>query len=191
MTCALALIVDGRTIYFGRDAENNSDSALEIHFMLSRDTFNPITTISILMLLRTPGYFLLAPVNHAFISIITLHLSRLARSRATIRALPRRTIQILKFLQRNLAILKRTIEAFLSRWQNNGEIGIGSELDDEHREDLELDLQDDELLGRLRRAGEFARALLEVLDDIGEALESIGGGVLGANLAGPAAYYQE
>jgi len=107
------------------------------------------------------------------------------RSRTTISALLCRRIEILELVASNVAILHCRVEAFLARRQADREVRVGSELDDEKGEVHELHLQEGELLGALRGTGVAAGGLLEVLDDVGEALEAVGGGVHCADRAAP------
>ena len=89
-------------------------------------------------------------------------------------------------LDRNLAIQHGRIEACLAGRQDHHEVGIRGELEDEEAEArARLVLHADELLGVAGSAGEARDALLEVLHDVGHALEAVFCGVVLALGGGP------
>lgn len=89
-------------------------------------------------------------------------------------------------LNGNLAVEHGSVEARLARRQDHHQVGVCGELEDEETEaHAGLVLHADELLGVARRAGEAGDALLEVLHDVGHALEAVLGGVAEALGRGP------
>jgi len=116
---------------------------------------------------------------------------RSSRSRTAISALLCRRVKILELVASNVAVLHRRVEALLARRQADREVGVCSELDDEEREVGELHLQERELLRALWGTSVAAGGLLEVFDDVAEALEAVGGRVHCTDCAAPGGHDKE
>ena len=97
-----------------------------------------------------------------------------------------RGVEKLKVLNGDLAVEHGGIEAALAGGQDDHEIGVCGELEDEEAEaGAGLVLHAGELLGVAGGAGEAGDGLLEVLHDVGHALEAVFGGVAEAFGRGP------
>jgi len=133
------------------------------------------------------------PNHYAFHPILYNHnLHHLAPTRRpSLSSFPSRTIQILKLLPRDLTILQRAIEPLLSRRHCNSQIRVRRKLNNKEAKAQHLQLEQRELLRALGRAGIARRRLLEVLDDVGQALEAVGGGVQGAGGRRPRGHDEE
>lgn len=89
-------------------------------------------------------------------------------------------------LNRDLAVEHGGVEPSLAGWKNDHEVGIRRELEDEEIEPgAGLVLHPHKLLCVARGTGEAADSLLEVLHDVGHALQSVLGGIALALLRGP------
>lgn len=95
-------------------------------------------------------------------------------------------VEELEVLDGDLAVEHGGVEPGLAGGQDDHEVGVGGELHDEEAEaEAGLVLHADELLGVAGGAGEAGDALLEVLHDVGHALEAVLGGVVAALGGGP------